>query len=54
MAQVPNALIVNPNTIKATNLAELIEYLRQNPGKVTSATQGNGTTISSHGPNFSS
>jgi tripartite-type tricarboxylate transporter receptor subunit TctC len=44
MAQVPNALIVNPNTIKATSLAELIEYLRQNPGKVTSATQGNGTT----------
>src|SRR5262249_15692809 len=29
MAQVPNALIVNPNTIKATNLAELIDYLRQ-------------------------
>jgi tripartite-type tricarboxylate transporter receptor subunit TctC len=44
MAQVPNALIVNPNTIKATNLAELIDYLHQNPGKVTSATQGNGTT----------
>ena len=44
MAQVPNALIVNPNTIKATNLAELIDYLRQNPGKVTSATQGSGTT----------
>src|SRR6478736_6176369 len=44
MAQVPNALIVNPNTIKASNLAELIEYLRQNPAKVTSATQGNGTT----------
>ncbi|MGB8585726.1 MAG: tripartite tricarboxylate transporter substrate binding protein [Pseudolabrys sp.] len=44
MAQVPNALIVNPNTIKASSLPELIDYLRQNPGKVTSATQGNGTT----------
>ncbi len=44
MAQVPNALIVNPNTIKASSLPELIEYLRANPGKVTSATQGNGTT----------
>ena len=44
MAQVPNALMVNPNTIKANSLAELIEYLRQTPGKVTSATQGNGTT----------
>lgn len=44
MAQVPNALIVNPNNIKATNLSELIEYLQKNPDKVTSATQGNGTT----------
>jgi tripartite-type tricarboxylate transporter receptor subunit TctC len=42
--QVPNALIVNPNNIKASTLAELIEYLRSNPGRVTSATQGNGTT----------
>jgi tripartite-type tricarboxylate transporter receptor subunit TctC len=42
--QVPNALIVNPNNIKASTLAELTEYLRSNPGKVTSATQGNGTT----------
>jgi tripartite-type tricarboxylate transporter receptor subunit TctC len=42
--QVPNALIVNPNNIRASTLAELIEYLRSNPGKVTSATQGNGTT----------
>ena len=44
MAQVPNALIVNPNNIKAANLSELIEYLQKNPDKVTSATQGNGTT----------
>ena len=33
MAQVPNALIVNPNNVKATNLAEFIEYLRNNPDK---------------------
>jgi tripartite-type tricarboxylate transporter receptor subunit TctC len=44
MAQVPNALIVNPDKVKASNLAELIEYLQKNPDKVTSATQGNGTT----------
>src|SRR5664279_2758092 len=44
MAQVPNALIVNPDKIKAASPAELIEYLKQNPDKVTSATQGNGTT----------
>ena len=44
MAQVPNALLVNPNNIKASSLDELIDYLQKNPGKVTSATQGNGTT----------
>jgi tripartite-type tricarboxylate transporter receptor subunit TctC len=44
MAQVPNALLVNPNNIKASSLAELIDDLRKNPSKVTSATQGIGTT----------
>jgi tripartite-type tricarboxylate transporter receptor subunit TctC len=44
MAQVPNALIVNPNNVKASSLAEVVEYLQQNPDKVTAATQGNGTT----------
>jgi tripartite-type tricarboxylate transporter receptor subunit TctC len=44
MAHVPNALFVNPNTVKAESVPELIGYLRDNPDKVTSATQGNGTT----------
>jgi tripartite-type tricarboxylate transporter receptor subunit TctC len=44
MAQVPNALFVNPNTVKASSVPELIAYLQNNPDKVTSATQGNGTT----------
>jgi tripartite-type tricarboxylate transporter receptor subunit TctC len=44
MAHVPNALIVNPNKIKASNVPELIAWLKENPDKVTSATQGNGTT----------
>ena len=44
MAQVPNALIVNPNNVKASSVAEMIEYLQKNPDKVTAATQGNGTT----------
>ena len=44
MAQVPNALIVNPNSIKASSVVELIEYLRRNPEKVAAATQGSGTT----------
>ena len=44
MAHVPNALIVNPGKLKASNVTELIDYLRKNPDKVTAATQGNGTT----------
>ncbi|MBR1284192.1 tripartite tricarboxylate transporter substrate binding protein [Bradyrhizobium sp. AUGA SZCCT0177] len=44
MAQVPNALIVNPDKVKASSVTELIEYLRNNPDKLTCATQGNGTT----------
>jgi len=44
MAKVPNALIVNPNNVKSPNLSELIEYLKNNPDKITAATQGNGTT----------
>jgi tripartite-type tricarboxylate transporter receptor subunit TctC len=44
MAQVPNALIVNPNNVKASSPRELVEYLQKNPDRVTAATQGNGTT----------
>jgi tripartite-type tricarboxylate transporter receptor subunit TctC len=43
-AQVPNALMVNPDKVKAKTVPEFIAYLKANPGKVTSATQGNGTT----------
>jgi tripartite-type tricarboxylate transporter receptor subunit TctC len=44
MAHVPNALIVNPKNLAASNLPELIDYLQKNPDKVTAATQGIGTT----------
>jgi tripartite-type tricarboxylate transporter receptor subunit TctC len=44
MCQVPNALLVNPDKIKASSMRELVEYLHKNPDKITSATQGNGTT----------
>ncbi|THD60920.1 MAG: tripartite tricarboxylate transporter substrate binding protein [Bradyrhizobium sp.] len=44
MAHVPNALFVNPASVAASSVPELIEYLRKNPEKVTAATQGNGTT----------
>ncbi|MGE3989774.1 Bug family tripartite tricarboxylate transporter substrate binding protein [Pseudorhodoplanes sp.] len=44
MAQVPNGVIVNPSKVSAKTLPEFLAYLKANPGKVTSATQGNGTT----------
>jgi len=43
ISRVPNALVVNPK-IKANTLAEFIAEAQANPGKITSATQGNGTT----------
>ena len=44
MAEAPSGLFVNPDKIKANNVAELIAYMKRNPGKVLAATQGNGTT----------
>ena len=44
MAHVPNALIVNPDNIKASSVPELIEYLKGNSDRTICATQGNGTT----------
>jgi tripartite-type tricarboxylate transporter receptor subunit TctC len=43
MGRVPNALVVNPK-LPANSVAELIAAAKANPGKITSATQGNGTT----------
>jgi tripartite-type tricarboxylate transporter receptor subunit TctC len=43
ISRVPNALIVHPK-VKANTLAEFIAEARANPGKITSATQGIGTT----------
>jgi len=44
MATVPTALVVNPVRITANTVPEFIALARANPGKITSATQGNGTT----------
>src|SRR5499427_10227518 len=43
MGRVPNALIVNPKLAQAS-VGDLIAYAKANPGKLTCATQGNGTT----------
>ena len=44
IGRVPNALVVNPDRIKAGTVKDFIAYAQANPGKVTDATQGNGTT----------
>jgi tripartite-type tricarboxylate transporter receptor subunit TctC len=44
MGIVPNALVVNPTKVTAKSVADLIADARAHPGKLTSATQGNGTT----------
>jgi tripartite-type tricarboxylate transporter receptor subunit TctC len=43
ISRVPNALVVNSN-IKANTVADFIEEARAKPGKITAATQGNGST----------
>jgi tripartite-type tricarboxylate transporter receptor subunit TctC len=44
LATIPTGMFVNPNKIAANTLAEFIAYAKANPGKVTAATQGNGST----------
>jgi tripartite-type tricarboxylate transporter receptor subunit TctC len=44
IGRVPNALVVNPDRVAATTVKEFIAYAQANPGKLTDATQGNGTT----------
>src|SRR5271170_1138424 len=44
IGRVPNALVVNPDKIAAGTVKDFIAYAQANPGKITTATQGNGTT----------
>jgi len=44
MGRVPNALVVNPDKVAANTVKDFIANAQANPGKVTVATQGNGTT----------
>jgi tripartite-type tricarboxylate transporter receptor subunit TctC len=43
-AIIPNALLVNPDKVKASTVAEFIAYMKANPMKLNAGTQGNGTT----------
>src|SRR5262249_61201160 len=43
MGRVPNALAVNAK-LPFASVADVIAYAKANPGKLTAATQGNGTT----------
>jgi tripartite-type tricarboxylate transporter receptor subunit TctC len=43
LASVPNALIVSPN-LPVKTAQEFVAYVKAHPGRVTYATQGNGTT----------
>jgi len=42
--QVPNLLVVS-NAMPVKTVSELIDYCRQNPGKISFASSGNGTTV---------
>jgi tripartite-type tricarboxylate transporter receptor subunit TctC len=44
MAEAPSGLFLNPDKLKVSSVPELIAFMKQNPGKVLAATQGNGTT----------
>ena len=43
IALVPQVISINPNRLKVKTAAELIEYLKKNPGKVNYASAGAGT-----------
>ena len=50
---IPAVLVVNPN-LPVQNAAQLLTYLKANPGKVSFASAGNGTTTHMAGESFRS
>ncbi|HVL75443.1 MAG TPA: tripartite tricarboxylate transporter substrate binding protein [Noviherbaspirillum sp.] len=53
VAIVPNVLVVN-STVKANSVSELVAQAKANPGKLTYASAGNGTSIHMAGEMFNS
>ena len=49
--RVPNVMTVNKD-VPAKNVAEFIEYVKANPGKVNMASSGNGTSVHLSGEMF--
>ena len=43
IVKAPGVMVINPQLIPVQNFAELVAYLKANPGKVSYATPGNGT-----------
>lgn len=44
ISRIPNSLMVNPKNVSAKTVQEFIARAKAEPGKITSASQGNGTT----------
>jgi len=44
VSSVPQVIVVNPGKVQATTLAQLLDHLRKNPGRLNYASAGNGTS----------
>jgi tripartite-type tricarboxylate transporter receptor subunit TctC len=44
ISSVPQVIVVNPQRVQATNLKDLLDYIRKNPGRLNYGSAGNGTS----------